>query len=153
MKPPSITVEAKLFLETLPEWQVTIPQLDRLAQVILGENNEGWLRKPNERGIIASSRLGGDASCFKAEFMRLGEQCASILTSGETGSVYQAVAFFHMRLTAIHPFRDGNGRISRLLLAKQISSSIDLNIPQILLTFFENQREYYVSRIESNPAS
>lgn len=51
----------------------------------------------------------------------------------------------HYQFEAIHPFRDGNGRVGRLLLALMIYSAHGHSLPWLYLSaFFEDYREEYV---------
>ena len=54
-------------------------------------------------------------------------------------------AFVHPQLEMIHPFRDGNGRIGRLLMSLFLIARGSLSSPVLFLSaYFErNQREYY----------
>jgi len=54
----------------------------------------------------------------------------------------------HYQFEAIHPFRDGNGRVGRLLLAIMIQHRCKLTHPWLYLSnFFAKNREEYVHRL------
>ena len=54
----------------------------------------------------------------------------------------------HYQFEAIHPFRDGNGRVGRLLLAMMIQRRCKLSRPWLYLSdFFAKHREEYVQRL------
>lgn len=55
-------------------------------------------------------------------------------------------ALIHYQFETIHPFRDGNGRVGRVLLALQLAKWCDLGQPWIYLSaFFEEYKDEYIS--------
>ena len=54
----------------------------------------------------------------------------------------------HYQFEAIHPFRDGNGRVGRILLAIMIQQRCHLSRPWLYLSdFFAKHREEYVQKL------
>jgi Fic family protein len=56
----------------------------------------------------------------------------------------------HYQFEAIHPFRDGNGRVGRLLLALMIYKCCGFDMPWLYLSeFFERNKDEYIDRLYS----
>lgn len=58
------------------------------------------------------------------------------------------IALVHYQFEAIHPFRDGNGRLGRLLISLLLASMNILEQPLLYLSaFFEKNKDAYVSNL------
>jgi Fic family protein len=54
----------------------------------------------------------------------------------------------HYQFEAIHPFRDGNGRVGRLLLSIMIAEWLDLSAPWLYLSpYFDRNKDDYIDRL------
>lgn len=57
---------------------------------------------------------------------------------------------FHYQFECIHPFRDGNGRVGRLLLALMIWKACGLTQPWLYLSpFFERNKAEYIDKLSN----
>jgi hypothetical protein len=83
-----------------------------------------------------------DPKKIGAELGALGHATAQLRRDGSQLSNIRAAVFFHLRFLAIHPLKDGNGRLSRLLLAIQLSSVLKIAPATILSELHTNEREY-----------
>ena len=59
-------------------------------------------------------------------------------------------AIAHLYFVSIHPFEDGNGRISRALAIKALSQSIQQPILTSLSTIIQSERKKYYQALEDN---
>ena len=84
----------------------------------------GQMRGPGELPIIAGF-VGAEPVRIEREFLLLREQVEG-WPGGENVEWHNAVgfalilAFQHIRFERVHPFRDGNGRVGRLLLTASL---------------------------------
>lgn len=78
----------------------------------------GLFRKTGELATVAgyvaadAQRVGAELALLSAQIGEWNMDCAAD-AAGQ-------VAFFHVRFERVHPFRDGNGRVGRLLLSEQL---------------------------------
>lgn len=64
---------------------------------------------------------------------------SSLLTQGSDPETWEEIKQFHVDFETIHPFRDGNGRVGRMIMWKQC---LDNQIDPPLYTR-KNRQEYY----------
>ena len=67
-----------------------------------------------------------------------GEMANLLAWYGKTAHTFDDLAAFHVRIEAIHPFQDGNGRVGRLILLKEC---LKYNIIPMLV--LERTRRFY----------
>lgn len=57
-----------------------------------------------------------------------------------TGNIEEKIKNWHVEFENIHPFRDGNGRVGRILMNVQ---RLNYHLPLLIIHQGEEQREYY----------
>lgn len=79
-----------------------------------------WAGELRKKSLGIGGRIGADHPLLVANLeMAKGE--AEALRSMSWDPIHIA-AFYHVRFELVHPFRDGNGRVGRLMLAAQIQN-------------------------------
>jgi Fic family protein len=105
----------------------------------------GIFRFKPEHNVSVGRHIPPDSSCV-AEFMRYFEQRYCLASMGK-GERIIAMAASHHRLAYIHPFPDGNGRVSRLMshamgLAAGIGASGLWSVSRGLARGLESRQDY-----------
>jgi len=92
-----------------------------------------------EYDMCAGDTVFGDHTILISRVPQLLEQVELSLTTGQWHPM-EAAAIFHGHFEWLHPFRDGNGRLGRLLSNKLL---LRYNLPIVIIK--EEQREQYLS--------
>jgi Fic family protein len=105
----------------------------------------GAFRTSNEQNVMVGRHIPPDSERVEA-FMRHFEQRYRLAQLGKGGRII-AMAAAHHRLNYIHPFPDGNGRVSRLMshamgLITGIGASGLWSVSRGLARGLESRREY-----------
>jgi len=105
-------------------WVQTTADLERLAVNVLNPLPGGWVRRGDNFIRVGNVKHGADARKLEAELTALSSESRRILGDGAPGNVLRAAAYYHLRFENIHPLCEANGRIGRLILAKQLEQSL-----------------------------
>jgi cell filamentation protein len=107
----------EVLLQHLPDRALTVADLKRWHQLWLG-NVYAWAGQERSVNLgkggfqfATASLLPGLLADFEQKCLKPWTPCGK-LASGE---LVHAIAVTHVELIVIHPFREGNGRLSRLL--------------------------------------
>lgn len=107
----------EVLLRDFPERKLTIPDLKRWHHLWLG-NVYSWAGQ--ERSVnmakgdfmfAAAGQIPRLLAQFERQYLEPWTPCGKLAT----GEVVRAMAITHVEFILIHPFREGNGRLSRLL--------------------------------------
>jgi|CXWL01.1.fsa_nt_gi prophage maintenance system killer protein len=117
---------AVIFLPRLAEKNYPIEKVVRILNRLGAVDDEEYLKHPEEKGKYIKDvgmAYGGEEGIsmgLKHEYVpetmvKFGE-CVDLLIDKETCDAYDIAAFSNLMLGVIHPFNEGNGRTSRLLM-------------------------------------
>lgn len=123
----------------------TMSKTGKIYQTIFGELNssEGVFRKGN---VVAGSRYFPNFDKVEALTKTLSDKINSKLESAKTEMEQLELSFdAHFDLVSIHPFYDGNGRTSRLLMNYILSY---YNLPMALV--FKEDKSDYIEALEKS---
>lgn len=87
---------------------------------------------------------------------RLGEGLDDLFTfiNDDGCEILIRTAIAHLEFEALHPFRDGNGRIGRMLIPLMLWRSHAITDPHFYISrFFETNRDEYIDRMRAVSAS
>lgn len=118
---------------------VDIGTLQAIAIAITADKSEGiHIRSEGELPHEGPVVTGVASRCIAPNLDILSRQSRSILKDGSTQNLIRAVSYFHLFFEAIHPMRDGNGRIGRLF----ITAALRKNIAEVSNFFKDNESVY-----------
>jgi Fic family protein len=103
------------------------------------------IRQGKDRAIIARQKCGSTASMLDKEIQILNEEVKSILRRREHDAPIKGAAYYHLRLENIHPLRDGNGRVGRLIMAAQCSDAYGFPIYEMLRQCDASSNDYMMA--------
>lgn len=135
------------YLSESGEFVPTLQLLRTVHYLAFGEVHPwaGSFRKPNQ-----SSAIGGypaaDPLRIERELQLANLQYRSMLAD-ERYCQLSAIAFYHARFERIHPFKDGNGRVGRLIMLSQIEMTHGLDNLSL-----ENRTEY-LNALKKSPVN
>lgn len=107
----------EVLVQNLPDRPLTVPDLKHWHQPWLG-NVYAWARQERSVNIgkggfqfATASLLPGLLFEFERKYLAPWTPCSRL----SADELVHAIAVTHVELIVIHPFREGNGRLSRLL--------------------------------------
>ncbi|MCK5043559.1 Fic family protein [Candidatus Pacearchaeota archaeon] len=117
-----------------------------LMKSVRGENKEPGKYKTHQ------NHIGGSLDIFGAKFVpaspettpNLMENLIEYINNSKRSTNLIKAGILHYQFETIHPFRDGNGRIGRLLISLFLCKTKTLSQPLLYLSayFKKHQREY-----------
>lgn len=112
-----------------PDGLPGVAGIKELHQVAFGEVHP-WAGEFNVPGedIWIGGILACDPRFIVPELALLREQTRELLEADTAVAKSRAIAFFHVRFERIHPFKDGNGRVGRLIIKMQMNALLGVNI-------------------------
>ena len=101
----------------------------------------GQFRKLGELTVVGGA-VGAEWDRIGRELDMLNWQAGELLAQARSeGGFLQSLAFTHVRFERIHPFRDGNGRVGRVLLDGQLNATLGPKVRPLL------DRERYLAAL------
>ena len=92
----------------------------------------GQFRKLGELTVVGGA-VGAEWDRIGRELDMLNWQAGELLAQARSeGGFLQSLAFTHVRFERIHPFRDGNGRVGRVLLDCQLNATLGPKVRPLL---------------------
>lgn len=113
----------------------------------------GQMRQDTDKGVLigrfetaASHRIGREFDLLRAQWETL-----PLVTTEDKA---KAIAFYHLRFEAIHPFSDGNGRVGRMILARQAQELLGVSGASVVKSLVGDEAAratYYAAFDLANP--
>jgi hypothetical protein len=123
-------------------WQLTTGDLQRATEYLLGSLPGGWLRRGKNFVRVAGVKYGSEPSRLSEDLQALAFTAAAVRRAGAPSAVLRAATFYHLRFENIHPLVEANGRIGRVILAKQLEESLQIPAPDVLLGLADWESDY-----------
>jgi Fic family protein len=133
-----------------PDDRLSVALIQQLHEVLLGEVRGGEERPGEFREVPVYIGSAANAQFVPANpdtVDLLMEQLVAYANSGAYPPLVD-VAITHYQFETIHPFRDGNGRLGRLLMMLQLYTAGLLPEPYLYLSaYFNRYRQRYLDRV------
>ena len=111
-----------------PEEIPVAETIQRLHQVVFDQVYPwaGHFNAPGEE-VGFRGTLACDPRFILPELTRLGDHTRALVEEFTDVASARAIAFYHAKFERIHPFRDGNARVARVLIEMQMNALFGVN--------------------------
>lgn len=91
---------------------------------------------------------------IKPEFLTDGLERLFALIDGDDWEILVRTALAHLEFEALHPFKDGNGRIGRMLITLMLWRSGAISAPHFYISgYFDDHKDEYIDRMRDVSAN
>ena len=126
------------YLNKHPGLETNVESILLLHQLLLGGINDEYAGKLRQAGEYV--RVGRHIAPAPEHVEYLLQELLTDYQLARSRDFIDTIAEFHVRFENIHPFCDGNGRIGRVLINKQLSQ---MGYPPLIIRSKGRERDYY----------
>jgi Fic family protein len=121
-----------------PSEPITVTLILRLHKILLTGIKDDWAgRFRSGREWV---RIGAHVGANPDFVERLVKELVTDYGKQDTHYFLDKIAWFHAEFETIHPFNDGNGRLGRVLINRQLMA---LNLPSVIIQNKSKHTSYY----------
>lgn len=126
------------YLGNKPELKISAETITLLHQMLLGGISDKYAGRLRQAGEYV--RVGRHIAPAPESVERLILELINDFARSPETYFLESIAEFHLRFESIHPFCDGNGRMGRVLINRQLS---ELGYPPVIIRSKGRERDYY----------